>query len=104
MSSLLIILLGSVLVSYFALSTPGVLRPFASDDVFDGAVGVAVATASGLVVLAPVSWLVDRFALRPLHVDFLAPVVFAMLVMLLALGVEAVFRRQARWLPHRMGF
>jgi electron transport complex protein RnfA len=104
MSSLLIILLGSVLVSYFALITPRVLQPFASDDVFDDAVGVAIATVIALVVLAPVSWLVDRFVLRTLHLDFLAPVIFVMLLTLMALGMEAVFRRQTHWLPHRMGF
>jgi len=104
MSSLLIILLGSVLVSYFALSTPGVLQPFASDDVYDGAVGIALATASGLVVLSPVSWLIDHYALRPLHIDFLAPVAFAMLAIVWALGLEALFRRTTHWLPHRLGF
>jgi electron transport complex protein RnfA len=104
MSSLLIILLGSVLVSYFAITTSGVLQPIASDDAFDSAVAIAAATAIGLALLSPVSWLVDRFALRPLHIEFLAPVIFAMLIVLLALGIEVVFRSRTRWLPHRMGF
>src|ERR1700754_1771409 len=102
MSSLLIILLGSVLVSYYALITPGVVQPFASDDVFDGAIGIAVATAIGLALLSPLSWLVDHLALRPLHIDFLAPAIFMMLVVLLALCMEAIFRRQTHWLPLRM--
>jgi len=104
MSSLLIILLGSVLVSYFALTTPGIVQPFASDDVFDGAVGVAIATAIGLMLLSPLAWLVDRLALRPLHIEFLAPTIFVVLAVLLALCLEAVFRRQTHWLPLRMGF
>jgi electron transport complex protein RnfA len=104
MSSLLIILLGSVLVSYYALTTPGVVQPFAGDDVFDGAVGVAIATAIGLTLLSPLSWLLDHLALRPLHIEFLAPAIFIMLVVLLSLCLEAVFRRQTHWLPLRMGF
>ena len=104
MSSLLIILLSSVLVSYFAITTPGALQPFAGDDAFDSAVGVAVATAIGVVLLSPLSWLIDHLVLRPLHLDFLAPVLFVALVVLSALCLEAAFRRTARWLPHRMGF
>jgi len=104
MSSLLIILLGSVLVSYYAVSTPGVLQPFASDDVFDSAVGVAIATAIGLTLLAPLSWSIDRFGLQPLRIEYLAPVIFVMLEVLLALCIEVVFRLRTHWLPHRMGF
>lgn len=109
MSSLLIILLSSVLVSHYAITTPGTLQPFASDDAFDSALGVALATMVGLIVLSPLSWLVDHLLLRPLHVDFLAPVIFVVLALLFALGLEAVYRRiahrgRARWLPHRMGF
>lgn len=108
MSALLIILLSSVLVSYFAITTPGALQPFASDDAFDSAKGVALATAIGLSVLSPLAWLVDHLVLQPLQVDYLAPVVFVALIVLLGFGLEAAFRSPqifgARWLPHRMGF
>ena len=104
MSSLLIILLSSVLVSYFAVTTPGALQPFASDDAYDSAIGVAIATAIGLALLSPLSWIVDHLVLQPLQVDFLAPVIFVVLIVLLALSLDVAFRRSGRWLPHRMGF
>jgi len=104
MSSLLIILLSSVLVSYFAITTPGALQPFASDDMFDSAIGVAIATAIGLALLSPLSWLIDHLVLAPLQVDFLAPVIFVVLIVLLALCLDVAFRHGAGWLPHRMGF
>jgi electron transport complex protein RnfA len=104
MAALLIILLSSVLVSYFAITLPGSLQPFANDDVFDSATGVATATAIALTLLSPISWLVDHLLLQPLHVEFLAPVLFIALVALIALALEIAFRGKGRWLPHRMGF
>lgn len=103
MSALLIILLSSVFVSYYAVASVGALQPFVSDDPFDSATGVAVATSIGLVVLSPISYLLDHALLRPLRLDYLAPVLFAVLIVVAAL-IGAILLRRTRWLPQRRGF
>ncbi len=99
MSSLLLILLSSVLVSYFAIHNVSSLQPFYSDDTHDCAVGIAIVTALNLAVLAPLCWLLDEFVLRALHVDYLAAVLFLAVVLILVLLSERFLERQGRWLP-----
>lgn len=99
MSSLLLILLSSVLVSYFALAGLRGLQPFFSDDPFDSALGFAVVTALNLAVLAPLSWLLDRFVLQPLHLEYLAALLLIALILSLALFSQRLLRRHGRWLP-----
>jgi len=99
MSSLLLILLGSVLVSYFALTGLRELQPFFSDDPFDSAIGLAVVTAANLIVLAPLSWLLNHFVLQPLHLEYLAPVLLIALILTLALLSQRWLQHQGRWLP-----
>lgn len=104
MSSLLIILLSSVLVSYFAIAHVRMLQPLISEDHFDTARCVAIVTAIGLAVLSPLSWLIRHLVLQPLSLEYLAPVLFIVLTLLLALVAEAIVQRGARWLPRRPGF
>jgi electron transport complex protein RnfA len=104
MSVLLLILLSGVLISYFAIAEVGALRPFSGDDPFDSATGVAVVTLIDLAILSPVSYVVDRMVLRPLQIDYLAPVAFVVLILLAARINETVLRRVGRWLPHYPGF
>jgi electron transport complex protein RnfA len=104
MSSLLLILLSSVLVSYFAIASVRALQPFYSDDVYDSALGVAIVTASNLVVLAPLCWLLDRLVLHAWRIDYLAAVLSIAIVLILILLSERILERSGRWLPRRPGF
>jgi electron transport complex protein RnfA len=104
MSALLLILLSSVLVSYFAVTNVDALRPFLSDAVFDSATGVAIVTLVSLAVLSPASYLIDHVVLRPLQIGYLAPVLFVLLIQILALIIDGALRRHGRWLPRRPGF
>lgn len=104
MSALLLILLSSVLVSYFAILHVRPLQPFYGNDAYDSALGVAIVTALNLAVLAPLCWLLDQFVLRALRTDYLAAVVFLAVVLMQLLLSERLLERHGRWLPHRPGF
>lgn len=103
MSSLLLILLGSVLMSYFAVAALPALQPFFSNDAFDSAIGLAVVTALNLAVLAPLSWSLDRLVLQPLHLEYFAPVLLIATIVSLSLVSARMLERSGRWLP-RSGF
>lgn len=104
MSALLIILLSSVLVSYFAITQRGALQPFVDADPFHSAMGVAVVTLVSLAILSPVAYLVEHAVLQPLQVDYLAPVVFVVLILLAARITAIALRRAGRWIPNPPGF
>lgn len=104
MSSLLIILLSSVLVCDFAISHVRVLQPLISDDHFDSALCVAVVTAICVLLLSPVTWLIDHMVLQPLRVGYLAPIVFAVLTLLFAVAAAQIVMHSERWLPRAPGF
>jgi electron transport complex protein RnfA len=99
MSSLLLILLSSVLVSYCAVAELRTLQPFFNEDPFDSAIGLAVVTALNLVVLAPLSWLLDYLVLAPLHLEHFAPVLLIALLLALALLSRQLLQQHGRWLP-----
>ena len=99
MSSLLLILLSAVLISHFALTRIPSLKPFIGADDFDEATGLAVAVFVSTIVIAPLTYLLRHEVLQPLGVLYLQPLLFVVLIMVVAQCVRMVLGRGSRFLP-----
>ena len=99
LSSLLLILLSAVLISHFALTRVPALKPFVGANDFDEATGLAVAVFVCATFIAPLSYLLRHQVLQPLHVLYLQPVLFVVLIMVVAQCIRIAFERSARWMP-----
>jgi len=100
MSSLLLILLSAVLISHFALTRVPALRPFASTSPFDDAVRLAIAVLACTSVVTPLSYLLRNHVLQPLHVLYLQPLLFVVLIMLVAQLIRLVVEQRTLWAPN----
>ena len=98
MSALLLILLSAVLVCYYAPTIPA-LNPFISADHFDGVTGVAIATAATLIVVSPLSYLIEHNLLAPRGLEQLRTLVFVVIVMVVAQLAATLLRVSKRWIP-----
>jgi Na+-translocating ferredoxin:NAD+ oxidoreductase subunit A len=99
MSSLLLILLSAVLISHFALARVPALKPFVGTNEYEEAKGVALAVFICAVVIAPLSYILRAEILLPLNVLYLQPLLFIVLIMLIAQSVRLVFERRSPWVP-----
>ncbi len=99
MSSLLLILLSAVLVSHFALTSVPSLTPFLDSDAYEAARGLAIAVFACTSIVAPLSYLLRQQLLQPLELLYLQPLLFIVLLMVVAQGLRIAFEKQGRWVP-----
>jgi electron transport complex protein RnfA len=99
MSSLLLILLSAVLISHFALTSVPALKPFFGVDGYDAARGLAIAVFACTSIVAPLSYVLRHEVLQPLDLAFLQPLLFIVMIMIVAQGVRLVLEKRSRWLP-----
>jgi len=98
MSALLLILFSAVLVCYYAPTIPA-LNPFLGADHFDSVAGIAVASALTLIVVSPLSYLIERTLLTPRGLEQLRTLVFVIAVMAVAQLAGVAMRLSKRWIP-----
>ena len=96
---MLLILLSAVLISHFALTSVPALKPFIGTDGYDAATGLALAVFACTSVVAPLSYLLRAELLQPLDLLYLQPLLFIVLIMVVALGLRIVFEKHSRWIP-----
>lgn len=99
MSSLLLILLSAVLISHFALTSVPALKPFIDADPYEAARGLAVAVLACTSIVAPLSFLLRHEVLQPLELTYLQPLLYIVLIMVVAQSIRIVFERRSRWVP-----
>lgn len=99
MSSLLLILLSAVLVSHFALTSVPALKPFVDADPYEAARGLAIAVFACTSIVAPLSYVLRHEVLQPLDLLYLQPLLFVVLIMLVAQGLRMAFEKHSRWIP-----
>src|ERR1700754_1138160 len=99
MSSLLLILLSAVLISHFALTSVPALKPFVDTDAYEAARGLAIAVFVCTGIVAPLSYVLRHQVLQPLDLLYLQPLLFVVLIMVVAQGLRMAFERHARWVP-----
>jgi Na+-translocating ferredoxin:NAD+ oxidoreductase subunit A len=99
MSSLLLILLSAVLISHFALTRVPALKPFVGANDYDEAAGLALAVFVCAAVIAPLSYVLRHQVLLPLDVLYLQPLLFVVMIMVVAQCVRLVLEQQSRWMP-----
>jgi electron transport complex protein RnfA len=99
MSSLLLIVLSAVLISHFALTSVPALKPFIGADAYDEATGLAVAVFASTTIVTPLCFLLRHEVMRPFDVLYLQPVLFVILIMLVAQCVRIAFEKSSLWLP-----
>jgi Na+-translocating ferredoxin:NAD+ oxidoreductase subunit A len=99
MSSLLLILLSAVLISHFALTSVPALKPFVGANAYDEATGLALAVFACTTVVTPLCYVLRHQVMQPLDVLYLQPVLFVVLIMVIAQCVRIVFEKRSRWLP-----
>jgi electron transport complex protein RnfA len=105
MSSLLLILLSAVLVSMVAIRGVEGWRPFVdTTDVYENAVGVALAHAIALPLVGLASGALASFVLDPLQLGYLRTPAFIALVIVVASLTEVWMRRQGKHVPARPAF
>lgn len=95
MSSLLLILLSAVLVCYYAPLIAG-LHPLVEGDHFESVKGIAVVSAATLVAVAPLSYVIEHALLKPHGLEYLRPLVLAIVIMIVAQLAEMVIRVQGQ--------
>ena len=100
MSSLLLILLSAVLISHFALTRVPALRPFSSTNPFDDALGFSIAVLACTSIVTPLSYLIRNHLLQPLDLLYLQPLLFIVLIMLVAQAIRITMERRDRWRPN----
>jgi Na+-translocating ferredoxin:NAD+ oxidoreductase subunit A len=99
MSSLLLILLSAVLISHFALTSVPALKPFVGANAYDEATGLALAVLVCTTAITPLCYVLRHQVMQPLDVLYLQPVLFIVLIMVVAQCVRIVFEKHSRWLP-----
>jgi electron transport complex protein RnfA len=99
MSSLLLILLSAVLISHFALTSVPALKPFVGANAYDEATGLALAVFACTTVITPLCYVLRHQVMQPLDVLYLQPVLFVVLIMVVAQCVRIAFEKRSRWLP-----
>jgi electron transport complex protein RnfA len=99
MSSLLLILLSAVLISHFALTRVPALKPFIGANDFEAAGGLALAVSISTAVIAPLSYVLRHQVLQPLHVLYLQPLLFIVVIMVIAQCMRLALEKQSRWIP-----
>jgi electron transport complex protein RnfA len=98
-SSLLLILLSAVLVSHFALTSVPALKPFAGRDGYDAAQGLGLAVFACTALIAPLAHLLRHQVLLPLELLYLQPLLFVVLIMLIAQATRLLFEKRTHWQP-----
>lgn len=105
MSSLLLILLSTVLVNLTVLAAMPASRPFAAmNTVFDGALGLSVASLLTLPAVVLLTWLTAAWLLAPLDLQYLRTPAFVAIILIVVPFVEVALHRQGRFPPRRPGF
>lgn len=99
MTAMLLILLSAVLISHFALTSVPALKPFIDGDGYDAARGFAIAVFACTSIVAPISFALRREVLQPLELLYLQPLLFVVLIMVVAQGVRIAFEKHGRWTP-----
>ena len=99
MSSLLLILLSAVVVSHFALTSVAALKPFVGTDGYSAAQGLGIAVFACTSLGATRSHLLSHELLQPLDMLYLQPLLFIVLIMLVAQAVRIALGKYTRWLP-----
>lgn len=105
MSSLLLILLSAVLVSMVAIRGVEGWRPFIdTTDIYENAVGVAVAHAIALPLVGLSAGLLASLVLDPLQLSYLRTPAFIAIVIAVASATEMWIRRPGNRIPARPAF
>lgn len=100
---LLIILLSAVLACHYA-SGVAALKPFVETDPHANAVGIALASFATMVVMAPLSYGLERALLAPYELGYLRTFAIMIVIMTMVPIVAAVMRRSGRWIPIQHAF
>ena len=95
MSALLLILLSAVLVCYYAPLIPS-LNPFLEADHFENAWSIALASAITLVIISPVSYLIEHQVLTVFGLQHLRPLVLVLVVVIVAQLAAMALRLSGR--------
>jgi Na+-translocating ferredoxin:NAD+ oxidoreductase subunit A len=103
MSALLLILLSAVLVCHYAPTIPA-LNPFISRDHFESVSGIALASALTLIVVSPLSYVIEHAVLEPRGLGQLRTLIFVILVMAVAQLASFAMRLSKRWIPAPQAF
>ena len=102
MSSLLLILLSAVLVSYYAPLLLGG-RVFIETDPFFNAVGIAIASLAVIAAASPLGYLLEHLLLVPFHIAYLRALALVILIMILVQFAAMLMPRWG-WTPIRPTF
>jgi electron transport complex protein RnfA len=102
MSALLLILLSAVLVCYYAPLIPS-LKPFVETDHFENARSIALASALALIVISPVSYLIEHRLLAVLGLQHLRPLILVIVIVIVAQLATTAMRLSGR-MPLKHGF
>lgn len=88
-----------MLVSHFALTSVPALRPFVATEEYPAAQGLAAAVFACTSLVAPLSHLLRHEILQPLDLAYLQPLIFIVLIMLIAQLIRIACERYSRWKP-----
>jgi electron transport complex protein RnfA len=97
-SSLLLILLSAVLVCYYAPMIPA-LQPFIEADHFESVKGIAFASVITLLLVAPVSYLLEHLLLAPRGLEHLRTLILVIVIMAVAQLAGIAMQFSGRWVP-----
>lgn len=95
MSALLLILLSAVLVCYYAPLIPS-LNPFIEADHFENVRGIALAAALTLVVISPLSYLIEHRLLAAFGLQHLRPLILVLVTVAVAQLAVVAMRLSGR--------
>jgi H+/Na+-translocating ferredoxin:NAD+ oxidoreductase subunit A len=104
MSDLLVILIGTVLVNNFVLTSFLGLCPFVGvSGRYESAVGMAFATLFVLTLASALSFLVEHYALEPFGLEYLRTLTFILVIAAVVQFTEIVIRRMSPVLHQILG-
>ncbi|MBB5016665.1 electron transport complex subunit RsxA [Rehaibacterium terrae] len=104
MSDLFLLLIGTVLVNNFVLAKFLGLCPFMGvSKKLDSAYGMALATGFVLTLSAALSYLVHRWLLEPLELDYLRTLSFILVIAAVVQFTESVMKKQSPRLYRVLG-
>jgi electron transport complex protein RnfA len=92
-------LLSAVLISHFALTSVPALKPFVGTDDYEAARGLALAVFLCTSVVAPLSYALRHYVLQPLDMAYVQPLLFVVMIMLIAQCMRILLERSTRWAP-----